>query len=286
MILNGSSGMASTEFLLDVEAQFAFEDETGVAFSAGNGHALAVLQQLGGVAATDHGRNAQLTGDDRRVAGTPATVGDDGAGTLHHRFPVRVGHVGDQYVAWLDLVHLGHVLDDPDLAGADALADGTAFHQHGAGFLEQVALHDVGRSAALHGFRTGLHDVQLAVVAVLGPFDVHRALVVLFDDHRLLGQFADFRVGQAETCALGLVHINGFHRTTGLGLVAVDHLDGFAAQVAAQDGRTTSFKGVLVYVEFVRVDRALYDGFAQAVGAGDKHHVTEARLVSREVLKR
>ncbi len=92
--------------LLDVKAQFAFEDETGVAFGTGHGHALAILQQLGGVAATYNCRNAQLTGDDRRVAGTPATVGDDGAGTLHHRFPVRVGHVGDQYVAWLYLVHL------------------------------------------------------------------------------------------------------------------------------------------------------------------------------------
>ena len=98
---------------------------------------------------------------------------------------------------------------------------------------------------------------------------------MLFDDHRLFGQLADFSVGQAETRALGLVDFNGFDRATGLGLVAVDHLDGLAAQVTAQDGRAARFEGALVYVEFVRVDRALYDGFAQAVGAGDKHHVTE-----------
>ncbi|MNQ31146.1 hypothetical protein D3C85_445110 [compost metagenome] len=264
--------------LLDVEAQFAFEDVTSVAFGAGHGHALAVLEQLGSVAATNHCRNPQLTGDDRRVAGTAATVGDDGAGALHDRFPVRVGHVGNQYVAWLDLVHLGHVLDDADLAGADALADGTAFHQHGAGFLQQVTFHDVGLGAALHGFRTGLHDVQLAVVTVLGPLDVHRALVVLLDDHRLLGQLADFSVGQAETCAFSLVHVDGLDRTTGLGLVAVDHLDGFAAQVAAQDRRTTGSQRALVDVELIRVHRALYDGFTQAVGAGDEHHVTETRF--------
>lgn len=153
--------------LLDVEAQFAFEDVTGVAFGAGHGHALAILQQLGGVAATDHGRNAQLASNDRRVAGTPATVGNDGAGALHHRFPVRVGHVGDQHVARLDLVHLGNVFDDPHLAGADALADGATFYQHGAGFFQQVTFHDVGLGAAFHGFRTRLHDVQLAVVTVL-----------------------------------------------------------------------------------------------------------------------
>jgi hypothetical protein len=33
-----------------------------------------------------------------------------------------------------------------------------------------------------------------------------------------------------------------------------------------------------VHVELVRVDGALHDGFAQAVGAGDEHHVTEARF--------
>src|SRR3989344_615067 len=264
--------------LLDIEAQFAFEDETGVAFSAGNGHALAVFQQLGGIAATDHGRDTQLAGNDGRVAGTTATVGDDGAGALHDRFPVRVGHVRYQYVAWLDLVHLGHVLDDANLAGANALANGTAFDQHGAGFLQQVTFHDVGLGAALHGFRTGLHDVQLAVVTVLGPFDVHRALVVLLDDHRLLCQLADFGIGQAETRTLSLVDIDGLDRTTGLGLVAVDHLDGLAAQVAAQDRRATGGQGAFVDVEFIRVHRALYDGFTQAVGAGDEHHVTETRL--------
>ncbi len=99
---------------------------------------------------------------------------------------------------------------------------------------------------------------------------------MLFDDHRLFGQLADFSVGQAETRAFGLVDFNGFYRTTGLGLVAIDHLDGLAAQVTAQDGRATRFEGALVYVEFVGVDRALYDGFTQAVGAGDEHHVTEA----------
>jgi hypothetical protein len=35
---------------------------------------------------------------------------------------------------------------------------------------------------ALHGFRARLQDVELAVGAVLAPFDVHRAAVVLLDD--------------------------------------------------------------------------------------------------------
>src|SRR5690606_19035839 len=155
--------------LADVEAQLALEDQAGIALGAGYGHALTILQHLGGVAATDHRRNAQLTGDDRCVAGTPAAIGDDGAGALHYPFPVRVGHVGDQHVARLHLIHLGDIVDHAYLAGADALTDGTTFHQHGALFLQQVALHHGGAAAALHGLGAGLDDVQLAVVTVLGP---------------------------------------------------------------------------------------------------------------------
>ncbi len=146
MILNGSSGMASTEFDLgDFSFKQAFVNVAGIAFGTGHGDKRRAIQPLGGIAAADHRRNAQLTGDDGRVTGTPATVGNNGAGTLHHRFPIRVGHVGDQHIAGLHLVHLGDVVDDLDRAGADALADGAAFHQHGAFLLEQVALHDVDR---------------------------------------------------------------------------------------------------------------------------------------------
>lgn len=92
-------------------------------------------------------------------------------------------------------------------------------------------------------------------------------------------QFADFSVGQAETRALGLVHINGFLRRRS-SLIAVDHLDGLAAQVAAQDGRATRFEVPCVR-KFIEVDRTLYGGFTQAVGfAGDKHRA-EADSVSR-----
>jgi len=101
---------------------------------------------------------------------------------------------------------------------------------------------------------------------------------VLLDDHRLLGQFVDFVIAQAEAGTIGTVDLDGLDRAAGLGFVAIDHLDRLATQVAAQDGRATSLQGLFVHVEFVRVDRALHHGFTQAVGTGDKHHVTEARL--------
>ena len=264
--------------LADIEAQFAFEDKAGVALGAGYGDAHAVFQHLGGVTTADHGRDAQFTGDDRRVAGTPAAVGDYGAGALHHRFPIRVGHVGDQHVARLHLVHLRHVMNDAHAPGTDLLADGAALHQHCALFLEQIAFHHIDAGAALHRLGAGLDYIQLAVVAIFGPLDIHRPAVVLLDDHGLLGQLADLGVAQAETGAIGAIDIDHLDRFTGLGFVAVDHLDRLAAQVAAQDSRATGLQGLLVHVEFVGVDRPLHHGFTQAIGAGDKHHVAEARF--------
>ena len=100
-------------------------------------------QLLGRIAAADHRRDAQFAGDDRRVAGAPAAVGDDGGGALHHRLPVRVGHVGDQHVAGLHVVHLGQRAHHAHPAGADLLADGAALGQHGAVALQLVAVLDL-----------------------------------------------------------------------------------------------------------------------------------------------
>ena len=54
-----------------------------------------------------------------------------------------------------------------------------------------------GAGLGFHGFGTGLQDVELAVQAVLASLDVHRALVVLFDDHGLAGEGFDLLFRQA-----------------------------------------------------------------------------------------
>ena len=263
---------------LDVEGQLTGVDQAGVTFGTGHSHFLTVFQLAGSVTATNHGRDAQLAGNNRRVAGTAATVGDDGAGALHHRLPVRISHVRDQNIARLNLVHLGNVVDDTHAAGANALTNGTTFNQNSALLFQQVTLHDVGAAAAFNGFRTSLYDVQLAAVTVFGPLDIHRTTVVLLDDHRLLGQADDFFFAQAEAAAISQINVDSLDRATSLGFIAVDHLDRLAAQVAAQDRRTISGERGLVHIEFVRVDRALYHGLTQAVGAGDENHIAEARL--------
>src|SRR5690606_40885165 len=100
-----------------------------------------------------------------------------GRGPLHHRLPVGVGHVGHQHVAGLDAVHVVERTDHTRGAGADLLADGAALAHDRAALAEHEALDLGGLGARLHRLRAGLDDEQLAGHAVLGPLDVHRALV-------------------------------------------------------------------------------------------------------------
>ena len=95
-----------------VEKRQAIAAGAGVALSAAHCHQHAVFEHVGRVTATDHSWNAQLARNDGSVAGAAAPVGDDGAGALHHRFPVRVGHVGDQHVTCLHLVHVFQAEDN------------------------------------------------------------------------------------------------------------------------------------------------------------------------------
>ena len=58
--------------------------------------------------------------------------------------------------------------------------------------------------------------------------------------------------------------------------VAVDHLDGLAAKRTPQHRGAAGFQSGFVHVEFVRIDRALHHGLAQAVARGDEYHLAEA----------
>ncbi|MNO01264.1 hypothetical protein D3C81_2213620 [compost metagenome] len=60
--------------------------------------------------------------------------------------------------------------------------------------MQRITLHHL--AARTNGFRTRLHNKQLAGVTVFRPFNVHRTTVVLLDLHRLLRQFLHFLVRQ------------------------------------------------------------------------------------------
>ena len=213
------------------------------------------------------------------MAGASAAVGDDGAGALHHGFPVGVSHVGNEHIARLHFVHLADVGDQAHGAGADFLADGAAFGQYRAVAFEFVALLGLAFRLAFNRFGPRLQDVELVVGAVFPPFDVHGAAIVLLNHQRILRQLLDVGISQGVAVALLNRHVHSFDQLAGSGFFfggGKHHLDEFAAQIAADDGFFAGLQHGFVHVKLIGVYSALHHGFAQAVTAGDEDHVAEA----------
>ena len=196
--------------LNDLERVLAIEDVARVALRAGTGdYSLGI--ELECVGAADDGRDPEFPRYYRRVTGPASLAGDDEGGLLHHRLPVRSGHLGDQHVpilkdefvpwnllgplavgqpllqATTSLEHFLVRTVDPYRPGANPLAYGLASGEHGV-LLETVyqrAIHLVSNQAvrclAVHCLGPGLNNVQASIGSVLGPFYVHRHPVVMLD---------------------------------------------------------------------------------------------------------
>ena len=182
--------------LSDFGVQQAVVDIAGVALRAAHRDQHAVFELFGGISTTHHSRNAQLTRNNGRMASTPAPVGHDGAGTLHYGLPVRVGHVGHQHIARLDLVHVLDVPHNTDWAGTDFLANRAAFCQHGAGALELVAHLGLAFGLTFHRFWPGLQNIKQAIRAIFAPLNIHGAAVVGFDGQGVTGELQDIIICQ------------------------------------------------------------------------------------------
>ena len=171
-------------------------DAAGVAFGTTDRDQHAILELAGRIAATDHRGDAELACNDGCVAGSSAAICHDRTGALHHWLPVRVGHVGDQHVAWLHLVHILDVVNHADRSGSNFLTNGAPLGQHGTRALELVALLGLALGLAFDGLGPRLQDVNLAVDTVLAPLDVHGPAVVAFNDQCITRQLLNVRVAQ------------------------------------------------------------------------------------------
>ena len=206
------------------------------------------------------------------MAGASAAVGNDGGSTFHHRLPIRVGHIGYKHIAGFDGIHLRCIFYQTYSALPHPLADGAPLAQHVFLTVDGVAAQTAAAVfLRFHGFGTGLQDIEFAVDAVATPFDVHRAAVVFFNRQRVLCQLGNFFVGNGEAVAVFFGHIDVHHGFTGFGFVGENHFDLFRTHSFAQNRGFTRFQRGFEHIEFVGVNRALNDVFAQAVGRSNEN---------------
>ena len=85
---------------------------------------------------------------------------------------------------------------------AIACADREPGDEQLAGLVEVVRRERPGAGVRLHGLGAGLDDEQLAGAPVLGPLDVHRALVVRLDRRAPAGEREHLVVVEDERAAL------------------------------------------------------------------------------------
>ena len=117
----------------------------------------------------------------------------------------------------------------------------------------------------LHRLGPRLQNVELAIGAVFAPFNIHRAGIVLLDFDCDPGEFRDFVISQGKPMAVTCIDVDGIYAIPGPRIVAVDHLDRFAAEVLAQYRIFSIFQCRLVDIKLVRVYRPLNDSFSKTI---------------------
>src|SRR5690606_22557003 len=73
-------------------------------------------------------------------------------------------------------------------------------------------------------------------------------------------------------------HVDRTYRTTFRALGVELHLDQLGPDPTAHDRILAGFQRGLEYIEFVRIDRPLNNGFAQTVRRGDEDHIWDSRF--------
>src|SRR5690606_23780034 len=149
----------------------------------------------------------------------------------------------------LKCCHLLNIENDTCCSLPDFLSDGAALHQYFTSRFQMELLNHKIR-ATLDRFRAGLNNIKLTIETIQRPFDIHRPLVMLLDDHRLAGKGFNLCISQTKmTTALC-----SNRASSGFSFCVIHHLDCFRAELAREDGRQAFTEIWLVNNEFIRIN--------------------------------
>ena len=249
---------------------------------------LSILQKLPRVRRPhDHG-NAQFAGYDRRMAGPPSMFGDDRGRLFHRWFPVGRCRGGHENIALPDSFQLAAVLHQTDRTATDTVADRQPLDNQLALTADMKLRQQPGISRCMDCLRSSLQDIQVAIRAVLGPFDIHRRrtavpfAIMSLDGDCLPGKLNNFRVGETGPQLVRSPDLAPDRCFFNLGR-RIDELDFLATDPVTKNGLMAAFQRRLVYQKFVRIGDSLHDCLTQPPDAGDHYNVTVAAFrIQRE----
>ena len=121
-----------------------------------------------------------------------------------------------------------------------------------------------------------MDDEQFTAHAILRPFDIHWAAVMLFDRQCLTCQFLHVFIADGELIAQLLRRV--FNTNALARNIGVDHAILLGTDRAAQDCLLAFVQRWLIDIEFIRVHCALHDHFAEAERRRDEHDIAETRF--------
>ena len=271
-----------------LERHGAFVHMSDVALCAGNRDDRSGLESLEAIFGADDCGNSHLPRDDGRVTGPAAAIRDDAGGFLHDRLPVRSGRVRDKDFAGLKRRKPAFVRHDPYFAGRDPFSDCAAGDDRFRFSAKRKGLHGIDRALRRDSLGSRLHNIELPIDAVLGPFDVHggrmtvQTRIVILDGECILREQERFRVRDAEPFTVCFRHrpfLGGRMRAA----VGKSELELFLSQRMAQNRASSARESRLVNVELVGVHASLDDVLADPIAARDENDIAKARFrIERE----
>ena len=217
------------------------------------------------------------------MAGPAAAVCDNSACNFHDRLPVRIGHVCYQHLALFKIMDVFHVFNNigntlPDL-GSDRLPG----HNKIAGLLQFVSFHELFAGLRMNRFRPCLDNVQitgsnLLAVSVLGPFNVHGLLVMVFNNAGPFCKLKNLIIVKYILSPFFRSCVDIKNRFVRRRVRVVNHLYFLAANTLPDNRPFTLFQGRLEHIKLVRIDRPLDNILSQSPGAGQKNRILKTAL--------
>ena len=165
--------------------------------------------------------------------------------------------------------------------GRNLLPHGPAGRQHRTGLLEGVSFECRWRPPRRHRLWPRLDDVDLPIVGILGPLDVHGhwlpglGRVVVFDRDGISRNSKHLRITDGEALALAFWYGNITRASLA---IAIDHAHLLPPQRPAEDGAMAETERRFVHVEFVGINCALDYVLAEPVDGGDEHNIAKPGL--------